>query len=395
MKKILVLNYFISGKIPTSGGQLRYFNLYHKLSKYYDITLLSQGPKDKKKKISFSPTFREIRVPKDRVHKKIKQELKKGKLITPFISLVRALSADYPTKYSRYYEELYPHHDVIIHDFPYMLGFDRYLGVDNKPRIYNSHNHEFLLVKQLWKGENAGKYIVYLYGLEKRLAEYADLVFATSEEERDSFTQIYNLDSQKVKLAPNGVNPEEWTGKRKKSNPRTTAFFIGSKYPPNIEAVAFILHDLSPQCPEIDFIIAGTCCPPFMDIKKPNVKLLGKVDQHKKMELFYTADMAINPMFSGGGINIKTLEFLSSGLPLFSTEFGVRGLNLIDEKHYIKANKENFANLLNKYHDHRKRLRSVAVKGQKYINDNFSWKNIAKNMKQEIDKLLKKNDGDD
>ena len=42
MRKILVLNLFPIVYPPVSGGTLRYYHLYHQLSKYYDITLLSQ-----------------------------------------------------------------------------------------------------------------------------------------------------------------------------------------------------------------------------------------------------------------------------------------------------------------------------------------------------------------
>ncbi len=41
VKKILVLNFFPAFVPPASGGELRYFNMYSKLSASFDVTLLS------------------------------------------------------------------------------------------------------------------------------------------------------------------------------------------------------------------------------------------------------------------------------------------------------------------------------------------------------------------
>ncbi|MDZ5610893.1 glycosyltransferase, partial [Bacillus pseudomycoides] len=132
---------------------------------------------------------------------------------------------------------------------------------------------------------------------------------------------MYNTDPKKIKLAPNGVSPNQWIKNKKKSNSQHSALFIGSEYAPNIEAVDFIIHDLTDKCPDIKFVIAGGCCNSFCHIKKSNLILLGRVHHRQKLNLFSYADIAINPMFSGAGVNLKTLEYLSSGLPLFSTKF--------------------------------------------------------------------------
>ncbi|MGB9636627.1 MAG: hypothetical protein ACPL1Y_05205 [Thermoplasmata archaeon] len=39
----------------------------------------------------------------------------------------------------------------------------------------------------------------------------------------------------------------------------------------------------------------------------------------------YAADMAVNPMPSGSGINTRMIEYFAYGLPVISTPIGVRG----------------------------------------------------------------------
>ncbi len=387
MMKILVLNHFPTVYPPRSGGTLRYYHIYNQLSAYYDITLLSQSLGDSGKIVQYSPTFREYKVQKDPLYKQLSIRIQNKEIKYELPLIVNMKLSRHATLYKHYYDDLYKESDIIIHESPYLLGYDRYMGADHKPRIYNSHNHEFLLADQIWNNEGARRYLPSVYKREKKLVQEADLVFATSEMERNSFLSLYNPDPQKIKLAPNGVNPEEWNRRTPRPGGNITALFIGANYPPNIDSVRYIIDHLADQCPDIQFIVAGTCCKTFERSTKSNVQLLGKISHQQKLELFAHVDIAINPMFLGAGVNIKTIEFLSAGIPLLSTRFGTRGLNLVDSKHYYRAEKEDFADKLKKVCQDIRQLRKIAERGQKYVNDHYSWFECAKKIKKEIDRL--------
>lgn len=388
MKKILVLNHFPIVYPPTSGGTLRYFHIYHKLSRYYDITLLSQTYGHKEGLFNYSSTFREYKIKKDPLYKQIIQDLQHNELIYEFALIINIELSKHPTLYKKHFDTLYQTNDLIIHESPFLLEYDQFFGLDHKPRIYNSHNHEYMLAEQIWKNQKARNYLPIIYELEKKLVKYADLVFSTSETERNHFISTYNAIPNKIKLAPNGIQPDEWLPHKKEPNVKPVAFFIGAEYPPNTEALEYIVHHLADRCPEIEFVIAGGCCNPYLKLNKSNVKLLGKVHNKTKLKLLAGADMAINPIFTGAGVNLKTLEFLSAGLPLFSTQCGVRGLNLIDKKHYIHAEKANFADKINQYCHDIKLLKEISSNGQKYINKHYSWDDIAKSIYTEIEKTI-------
>lgn len=388
MKRMLVLNHFPTVYPPTSGGTLRYFHIYQELSLYYDVTLLSQTFSHKGGLFTYSPTFREFKVEKDSNYHKVVQKLQHNELSYEFGLIIQTELAKYPTLLKKQFVSLYETADLIVHESPYLLQYDQYFGKDRKLRIYNSHNHEYKLAHQIWKNNLARDYLPVLFNLEKKLVRGADLVFSTSEEEKNSLITMYNPNSSKIMVAPNGIQPSEWFPRTKSSNKKPTAFFIGADYPPNIEAVDYIINHLADSCPEIQFVVAGGCCTPFANSSKPNVRLLGRVRHKQKLRLLAEADFAINPMFTGAGVNLKTLEFLSAGLPLFSTEFGVRGLKLIPMKHYIHPEKNNFADTLKQYTTDENVLNEVSLNGQKYINNHFSWKSITKRMQVELNKLM-------
>lgn len=387
MKKILVLNYFPTIYPPTSGGTLRYFHIYNELSHYYDVTLLSQTHVRRGGVFQYSSRYREYKIEKDPLHKQIIQDFQNDEAAYEFEIIINVELSKQPSLFKKFFDDLYRTSDIIIHESPYLLGYDRFLGLDDKLRIYNSHNHEYLLANQIWKNQKARKSLRSIYILEKKLVEYADLVFATSEIERNSFISMYKKDPKKVKVAPNGIYPDEWLQNKKKSKLMPSAFFIGADYPPNIEAVNYIIHHLADKCPDIEFIIAGGCCNSF-SINKSNVKLLGRIHHQQKLKLLTDIDIAINPMFSGAGVNLKTLEFLSAGIPLFSTHCGVRGLSLLDKEHYIHAEKEDFADKINQFCHEEIYLNEMSSRGQKYINDNFSWSLIARSIYEEIEGIL-------
>ena len=160
MKRILVINFFPAFIPPSSGGELRYFHLFSRLSKHFDITLLSPTYSHHKRElVTHSPSFREHRIPKHPSHDHLHMEVAKEKIADEFSALICALAAGYPSEYHEVYCELQADADIVVHEFPYMLDYDLLAGLDGRPRIYNSQNVESDLVSQLWRGPSASKYL--------------------------------------------------------------------------------------------------------------------------------------------------------------------------------------------------------------------------------------------
>lgn len=54
---------------------------------------------------------------------------------------------------------------------------------------------------------------------------------------------------------------------------------------------------------------------------------LGRVSQAELAVLLASVDVALNPMTSGSGSNLKMLDYTASGVPVLTTPFGNRGLD--------------------------------------------------------------------
>ena len=67
-----------------------------------------------------------------------------------------------------------------------------------------------------------------------------------------------------------------------------------------------------------------------------NVVFPGVVAERAKAALLGCVDVALNPMRTGSGTNLKVIEYLAAGVPVVSTPFGVRGLDVVDGDHLLR-----------------------------------------------------------
>ncbi len=378
MKRILVMNFFPAFVPPASGGELRYFHLYSRLSRQFDVTLLSPTYSSHKPELVIhSSTFREHRVPKEPFQDQLHLSIANENLADEFSALVCALAARRPNRYHEAYFELQAGVDLIIHESPYMLDYDVLAGIDGRPRIYNSYNVESDLVGQLWKGPAATQYVALVNDLEQRLVSSSDACFAVSESEAVRFAEKYSLSPDLFTVIENGIVAEEFPHREPRFGSAKSVLFFGSLHPPNVEAAEFIVAELAPRLPALEFVIAGNCLPTSLPGVPSNVRVLGRVGNAQRLNLFATADIALNPMRSGAGTNLKALEYLAASLPMLSTPLGARGLGLVNNHHALVAHTSDFANALERIVADPGLRKRLAAAGRRHVVDCFSWDAIA------------------
>ena len=110
--------------------------------------------------------------------------------------------------------------------------------------------------------------------------------------------------------------------------------------------MAFIIEVLAPALPDCAFWVLGSVCRYGYRQLPDNVILFGQLSEADKNAVLSCAQVAVNPMQSGSGSNLKMAEYAAAGLPTVSTPFGCRGLELAGVGHLIQADLNEFAEKL-------------------------------------------------
>lgn len=112
-------------------------------------------------------------------------------------------------------------------------------------------------------------------------------------------------------------------------------FFVGSFYPPNVEAAEEIsamarrCQD-DPRFQNVQFVVAGGCMEPC---RTDNFVAMGMIEGAALSAIMACADIVLIPLLRGTGVSLKSVEGLARGSLLLSTSVGMRGLNVQDGVH--------------------------------------------------------------
>lgn len=372
---------------PRGGGQNRIFYLYKEISKYVKVEIICLvGRNQNYRKTEISPDFFEIRVPKTKNHEKKEIEIEK-KAGIPITDIAMLYLYNETPQLKEEIKESSATSKYIITSHPYTYTLIK--EIVNIPIIHESHNVEYNLKKQMLKDNTYNKKLLEkLFEVEKEACQNSFFTTVCSKDDAFVMEKLYNLDINKSIVVPNGVdlNTVPYISPQNRVELQTSyglenkkiVLFIGSWHQPNIEAVEEIFL-LAEKLPEYNFIILGSVEGYFSSHKKPkNVGFTGIVNDEEKEIYLSITDIAINPMLTGSGTNLKMLDYMANGIPVISTNIGARGLDIPDGyivKCDIKEFKDYILNI-NEYVD--------VEKSRKYVEENFSWEVIQKELKKII-----------
>jgi glycosyltransferase involved in cell wall biosynthesis len=210
------------------------------------------------------------------------------------------------------------------------------------PFVLDAHNHEVALKRAILPDSEGGRWLLdRVVETEGHACAGARLVTVTTEGDRTSMATEHSLDPDRFAVVPNGVdtravpftplderpaNRDRVLARMGGGGSRRLALFVGSGHAPNIEAGRAVLA-MAPHVPDTMFLLAGRHSR-FLDQRRlpDNVRLLGPVGDDQLGDLLAAADVALNPMGTGGGSNLKLLGYFAAGVPVVSTPVGSRGL---------------------------------------------------------------------
>ena len=380
---------------PVGGGRLRLLGLYggfkNNISATYIGTYDWRGPTYRDHMLS--ECLREIDVPLSEEHFTAHDELAAllgHSCIDTAFPMQGHLSTEYVKTVQQYTESA----DIVVISHPWVFPFALPVISDSKHLlVYDSHNHEGLLrVKLLDDGsEEANKVLREAVRCEYELCRAANLILACSEEDKQSYMDLYDVDASKVIVVPNGVftsklSPCESPEKKRKIRRRLglklpTVCFIGSNYHPNEEA-ARLIQEVSQDLPQYHFVIIGGVGNALDDVDRGkflNLTITGFVDEDVKLAYLHASDIAINPMLSGSGTNIKMFDFMATGLPIISTDIGARGIPNTNGNIYELCNryKGSLSECIVSLLGNDKRLKQLRDNARIEVCEKYSWEQIS------------------
>ena len=161
----------------------------------------------------------------------------------------------------------------------------------------------------------------------------ADVVIAIRDSERSFFER---LSGKRVITVGHTVHVGcARVRSRDRSGPNL--LFVASENSINVDGLSWFLREVFPevraQVPDVTFLLAGGICDHVP--QSEGVEKLGRVPQIA--DAYAQADVVVNPVQFGTGLNIKSIEALGFGLPLVSTSSGARGLEGEAGRSYVVA----------------------------------------------------------
>lgn len=282
----------------------------------------------------------------------------------------------------------------IVLSHPWLYGAAS-AALPTLPMVYDAHNVESDLKSDIFGANSV--IAVETTAIEAKVCQKANLVFACSRKDGDRLIAKYSIAPDKLHILANGcetghVRHDRIALRKRLPYPLARlALFIGSGHKPNLDA-AFAILKMAQQLPQVEFLLAGsvTTQRPFREAERPpNVHLLGIISENVKNLLLEAADLGLNPVVAGSGVNLKSVEYISCGLPCISTQIGMRGLPMNLEPAVKIAELADFPERINDFFAARPQTEEIE-KICRCFGEQYDWEKTLKLLRPEINNLCAK-----
>jgi glycosyltransferase involved in cell wall biosynthesis len=288
--------------------------------------------------------------------------------------------------------------DILLVREPWQFSavYDR----TEKPIVYSSHNVEVDRFDSTMSLPFSKWVLDKTRELEKQAVQNSEAVVCTSERDADRYRELFDSDKP-MRVLPNGTyeadirehrpNSERAEKLRQKygiDSSTTVTLFVGSNYAPNVEAgkkIFEMANRLKNVHSDIHFLIVGTVGKSISS-SLSNMTITGFVDDFEAhMDL---ADIALNPILSGGGTNIKVLDYFARSLPVITTPFGIRGIQAKDGHSVVTVKIDQFTDAINSLANNTVRQKRIGKKARQLVDNKYTWEESSRNLHDYLEKLL-------
>jgi glycosyltransferase involved in cell wall biosynthesis len=181
---------------------------------------------------------------------------------------------------------------------------------------------------------------------EAIICRQAHAVLAVSSEDKQALLALHP--ALPIVVVPNGVDMEVYQpaqriegGEHASSAVGPTLLFTGTMdFRPNVDAVQWFCREVLPKiwrrAPGARLLIVGRDpTPEVQALAQEGVVVTGQVEDDRPY--FGQASVYVVPMRFGGGVRLKVLQAMASGVPVVSTPMGVQGISAVPGRHFLLA----------------------------------------------------------
>lgn len=374
---------------PSSGGQVRSYNLIKNLSKNHQITLFSliKNEKEKSYVSELEKYCTKVRV-FNRPSKPwtLKNILRTGFSLYPFL-VIRNLSED--EKKSVIEELNTEEYDLIHAETFYVMP---HIPKTETPILLVDQTIEFQVYQHYVKNNKNLLLKPFLYldiykikYWELAFWQKADMVVAVSESDKEKMLKF--VGGLKVKVVPNGAGEDlmnVWGEKRQSSFP-IIFFQANFSWLQNIEAAQNLAKNVFPlvrkrisnsQC----WIVGQSAKEKVGHLQVSGVKIvdLENSDVEGVIEAYQKASVFVAPLEGPGGTRLKILGAMAAGVPIVTSKIGIEGIEATDGKEVLVAETwQEMAEKVILLLENKELYRKTAVAARKLVEDKYCYKSIA------------------
>jgi glycosyltransferase involved in cell wall biosynthesis len=371
---------------PRGGGQQRIMGLYGALARLgvevEIVALVDRFGRAGRRLIA--PGVYEVRVPKSAAHDAREFAMQKRAGV-PVTDIALALHHELTPAYGDALATSAATSAAVVASHPYAAPALTAAG--DRPFVYEAHNVEIDLKRAMF-GQGGSDLLEAVEAVERHCCETADMVLACSPQDAERLHERYGVLDERVTVVPNGVD----AGRRRYHDNdarralkvrlgverRFLALFVGSWHEPNLVALDEVLaaaHDLD----DVTFAVVGSVGL-AVDRKQAssNVDLCGVVADGFLDGVLAVADVALNPMRTGSGTNLKMLDYAAAGVPLVSTSIGARGLGFEAGAHYAPMDRDGLVATVSRVRtEAADAVQERARAARQVVENRFDWSVVA------------------
>ncbi len=193
-------------------------------------------------------------------------------------------------------------------------------------------------------------------------------------------------------IVPNGAGDEMIVKKLEKKDIKMPIILFQGNFNwlQNIEAAKFLVNDIYPKLkqllPDVAIVISGQNAHKIQALNQSGIKIVDNPPDDGQFikTVYLQASIFIAPIFGPGGTRLKILAAMASGLPVIATTTGIEGLAVKNNRDVLIANNsDTFIEKIIYIVKHPAQYQKIRCNAYELVKQKYNWQSIT----QKLEKL--------